>query len=406
MAFDFKQKRLGKKGMQYKNGDITKTQTAVLAVAVGVCIANIYYSLPILSTIAKDLGLRESQVGNLPVLSQLGYGLGLLLITPLGDKIERKKLIIILQTLLIVVLVGITFIHSWQGLYILGFLIGLLAVATQVLVPMAAVMAGTEKGNVVGIVYTGLLVGILGARVFSGYIAEWFSWRYMYGISACMMVVTTGLVALVLPKVEPMYHGNYMNLLSSTFLQFKRFPLLRRLSLLAAFSFGTFCSFWTTLTFHLSLPPFNYHSDTIGLFGFLGIAGVLVSPVFGRLADKYNPARNQLFTVVFIIVGVLLIQFFPYSLVAFIFTTILLDIGQQSTQITSLAQIYTLDETAYSRINTMFMTITFVGGAFGTWAGVKSWTLSGWSLVGWQMLLWACIVMAIAVWGYKMSVKK
>ncbi|MCL1933198.1 MAG: MFS transporter [Candidatus Azobacteroides sp.] len=392
--------------MWYKNGGITKKQTAVLAVAVGVCIANIYYSLPILSAIAKDLGLRESQAGNLPVLSQLGYGLGLLLITPLGDKIERKKLIVILQILLIAVLIAITFIRSLPGLYVSGFLIGLLAVATQVLVPTAAVMAGEKKGNVVGIVYTGLLVGILGARVFSGYIAEWFSWRYIYGISACMMVVTTGAVALVLPKVEPEYHGNYKDLLASSFLQFKRFALLRRLSFLAAFSFGTFCSFWTTLTFHLSLPPFNYHSDTIGLFGFLGIAGVLVSPVFGRWADKYNPARNQLFTVGFIIVSVLLIQLFPYSLIAFIITTVLLDVGQQSTQITSLAQIYTLDETAYSRINTMFMTITFIGGAFGTWVGVKSWMLGGWNLVGWQMLLWACIVMAIAVWGYGASVKK
>ena len=389
-----------------KNKDITKVQIAVLAIAVGICIANIYYSLPILSVIAKDLGLRESQVGNLPVLSQLGYGLGLLLLTPLGDKIERKKLVIVLQILLIAVLVTITFTHSLQGLYVMGFLIGLFAVATQVLVPMAAVMAGEKKGNVVGIVYTGLLVGILGARVFSGYIAEWFSWRYMYGISACMMTVTTGLIALLLPKVKPMYHGNYMSLLASTFLQFKRFASLRRLSFLAAFSFGAFCSFWTTLTFHLSLPPFNYHSDSIGLFGFLGMAGVLVSPVFGRLADKYNPARNQLFTASFFIVSILLIQFFPYSLAAFIITTILLDIGQQSTQITSLAQIYTLDETAHSRINTMFMTITFIGGAFGTWAGVKSWTLGGWNMVGWQMLLWACIVMAIAVWGYIASIKK
>ncbi|MDR2146507.1 MAG: MFS transporter [Tannerella sp.] len=389
--------------MQHKNANITKTQTAVLSVAVGVCIANIYYCLPVLSVIAGDLGLRESQVGNLPVLSQLGYGLGLLLITPLGDKVERKRLILILQTMLIAVLAAITFVRSWQGLYVLGFLTGILAVATQVLVPMAAALAGEKKGQVVGIVYTGLLVGILGARVFSGYVAEWFSWRYMYAISACMMVVTTGLVALFLPKLEPVYQGNYIRLLASTFLQFKRFPSLRRLSFLAAFSFGTFCSFWTTLTFHLSLPPFDFHSDTIGLFGLLAIAGVLVSPVFGRLADKYNPARNQLFTVCFIIVGVLLIQFFPYSLVAFILTTVLLDVGHQSTQITGLAQIYTLDEAAHSRINTMYMTVMFIGGAFGTWAGVKSWTLGGWTLTGWQMLLWACIVMAIAIWGYKAS---
>ena len=392
--------------LQYKDEGITKMQIAVLSIGVGVCVANIYYNQPILSAIAKDMHLQEKQVGNLPVLSQLGYGLGLLLLTPLGDKIERRKLIIILQMLLIMALSAITFIHHLTGLYVLSLLIGFLSVTAQVLMPMAAVLARKEKGKVVGIVFTGMLVGILGARVFSGYIAEWFSWRHVYGISACMVLIVTGMVVFILPKVEPTYHGNYIGLLSSTVLQFKRFALLRRLSLLIAFAFGLFCSFWTTLTFHLSLPPFNYHSDTIGLFGLLGIAGALIAPVFGRMADKYNPARNQLFTVAFLIVSVLLIQLFPYSLVAFIITTILLDVGQQATQVTNFAQIYTLDETAYSRINTMFMTIAFIGGAIGTWVGVRSWLIGGWHLVGWQLLLWACIAMAIAVWGYRASIKK
>ncbi|MCL1937976.1 MAG: MFS transporter [Candidatus Azobacteroides sp.] len=379
---------------------------AVLSIAVGICVANIYYNQPILSEIAKDMHLQEKQVGNLPVLSQLGYGLGLLLLTPLGDKVERRKLIILLQSLLIAALSAITFIHHLAGLYVLSFVIGFLSVAAQVLMPMAAVLARKEKGKVVGIVFTGMLVGILGARVFSGYIAEWFSWRHVYGISAGMVLVTTGMVAFILPRVEPTYQGNYLSLLSSTVLQFKRFALLRRLSFLIAFAFGLFCSFWTTLTFHLSLPPFNYHSDTIGLFGLVGIAGALIAPVFGRLADQYNPARNQLFTVGFLIVSILLIHLFPYSLVAFIVATLLLDVGQQATQVTNFAQIYTLDETANSRINTMFMTIAFIGGAIGTWIGVKCWTMGGWNLVGWQLLLWACIAMAIAVWGYKESIKK
>ena len=391
--------------MQHKTDDITKTQIAVLSIGAGICVANIYYSQPILSAIANDLHLMEKQVGNLPVLSQLGYGLGLLLLTPLGDKIERRKLTIILQVLLIVALGTITVIHSLAGLYVLSFLIGCLAVATQVLVPMAAAMANKDKGKVVGIVFTGLIVGILGARIFSGYIAEWLSWRYVFGISACMMAGTTLMVALMLPKVEPTYRDNYIKLLSSTLIQFKRFALLRRLSFLVAFTFGTFSSFWTTLTFHLSGAPFHYHSNIIGLFGVLGIGGVLVSPVFGRMADKMNPAKNQLITVSFLVVGVLFIQIFPYSLIAFIITTILLDVGQQATQVTNLAQIYKLDESAHSRINTMFMTCSFIGGAFGTWAGVKSWIFGGWTLVGWQLLLWACIAMAIAAWGYFVSIK-
>jgi len=386
--------------------DITKTQIAVFSIAAGICVANIYYNQPILSAIAKDIGLQEKQVGNLPVLSQLGYGVGLLLLTPLGDKIERRKLAVILQILLIAALVAISIVHSLTGLYALSFLIGCLAVATQVLVPMAAAMANKDKGKVVGIVFTGLITGILGARIFSGYIAEWLSWRYVFGISACMMAVTTLMVFFMLPEVKPTYTGNYLKLLSSTIVQLKRFSVLRRLSLMVAFTFGAFCSFWTTLTFHLSGAPFHYHSDTIGLFGVLGIGGALIAPVFGRMADKMNPAKNQLISVFFMIAGVLLIQWFPYSLAAFILTTVLLDIGQQATQVTNLAQIYKLDESAHSRINTMFMTTSFIGGAVGTWVGVKSWTLGGWNLVAWQLLLWTCIAMAIAVWGYAASVKK
>ena len=386
--------------------DITKTQIAVLSIAAGICVANIYYNQPILSAVAKDMHLQAKQVGNLPVLSQLGYGLGLLLLTPLGDKIERRKLAVILQILLIITLGAVFVVRSLSGLYALSFLVGCLAVATQVLVPMAAAMANKDKGRVVGIVFTGVIVGILGARIFSGYITEWLSWRYVYGLSACMMVVTTFMVAFMLPKVEPTYSGNYLKLLTSTLAQLKRFSLLRRLSLLVAFTFGTFCSFWTTLTFHLSGAPFHYHSDTIGLFGVLAIGGALVAPVFGRLADRMNPAKNQVISVSFMIAGVLLIQLFPYSLAAFIITTVLLDVGQQATQVTNLAQIYKLDESAHSRINTMFMTISFMGGAIGTWVGVTSWTLGGWKLVAWQLLLWTCIAMAITVWGYIVSVKK
>ncbi|MDE1191147.1 MAG: MFS transporter [Arachidicoccus sp.] len=376
-----------------------------MSIAAGICVANIYYNQPILSAIANDVHLTDKEAGNLPVLSQAGYGLGLFFLTPLGDRMDRKKLIIVLQLCLIVTLVGISLVHTKAPLYILSLVIGMLASATQVILPMAASMSVNNKGKNVGIVFTGLLIGILGARIFSGYITEWFSWQHVYLISAGLLVITTCMISFQLPGLAPQYKGNYISLLSSTVLQIKRFSLLRRISLLAIFMYGAFFSFWTTLTFHLSSAPFHYKSDTIGLFGVLAIGGALVTPVFGKLADKGNPAKNQLFSVSIIIISILLVQLFPSSIIAFIFTTLLMDIGVQATQISNIAQVYSLDETANSRINTMYMTLMFMGGAIGTWVGVKCWAAGGWSLVCWQMLLWVCAAMVVCIISWKISVK-
>ncbi|TCJ13607.1 MFS transporter [Flaviaesturariibacter flavus] len=380
---------------------ITRTQIAILSVSSGICVANIYYNQPILADIARDTGISQNAAGYLPVLTQAGYGIGLLLLTPLGDKVNRKALIMILQAALIIVLSMTGLANSRAGLYTLSFLIGAFATATQVLIPMAAVLARRDKGKIVGIVFTGALVGILGARIFSGAIAGWFGWRAVYFISAGLLVLTTILVATGLPRVVPSYAGSYASLIRSTVAQLGRFSRLRRIVLLGALVFGTFCSFWTTLTFHLSGPPFGYGPDIIGLFGFLAIGGAGAATLFGRLADKQPPARLQLFTVCLVIVSLLGVYFFPLSATAFIVTTLLLDIGVQATQVNNLAQVYSLDESAHSRINTVYMTCIFTGGAIGTWMGVTCWDAGGWHLVSLQLLLWSFFALVVAIAGYR-----
>jgi MFS family permease len=183
--------------------------------------------------------------------------------------------------------------------------------------------------------------------------------------------------------------------------QFQRFGLLRRTAIMGALIFGAFCSFWTTLTFHLSGPPFNYRVDTIGLYGLLAVAGALLVPMFGKLADKSDPAKTQVLTIGMLIVGVLLIMFFPHANIALIVAVLLLDVGVQATQVTNVATIYSLDATAHSRINTVYMTIYFIGGAVGTFAGVQCWHIGGWGLVTIQLLVWSLAALAIALYGYK-----
>ncbi len=386
--------------MNQPNG-LSKTQIIVMSVTAGVCVANIYYNQPILKDIAASFHAKEGEAGLIAVLSQAGYGLGLFFIIPLGDKTNRKKLIAGLQLGLIAVLLGMAFSPGLYVVYGMSLLIGMLGVAAQIILPMAAALSPANRGKTVGTIFTGILTGILAARVFSGYIARWLNWRFVYGISAGMVLVVMILTWLTLPNVKAGFSGNYGELLRSTVYQIKRFGILRRAAILGALIFGTFCSFWTTLTFQLSGPAFNYRTDQIGLFGLLAIAGALMAPWFGKRADKGNPAKSQVITVGMIIAAILLVQIFPNSLYAFIAAVLLLDVGVQATQVTNISIIYSLDESANSRINTVYMTTYFIGGALGTFAGVQCWHYGGWSLVCWQLMLWGIIALLVAWSGMK-----
>jgi predicted MFS family arabinose efflux permease len=382
-------------------------QVFAMAVTTGVTIANVYYCQPILSQIRASLGATDSQIGNLPVLTQAGVGFGLLFLAPLGDMIDRKKLVLGLEFLLGLTLILMATVSNLISLYAVSFAIGVLGVAVQIVVPMAASLATKEtKGRVVGVVFTGTLTGILVSRILSGYVAAWLGWRWVYGMSSALIFAVALLVYLVFPSQPGKHQGHYGLLLSSTLAQFVRFAKLRRLAFLGALIFGAFCSFWTTLTFHLSIAPFSYDSSQIGLFGFVAIGGTLVAPFFGRLADRHSPEKIQVMTMLIMIVGVLCARWWPDSPIAFILATFLLDIGMQATQVNNLAQIYTLDETAHSRINTVFMTIFFVGGAIGTYCGVWAWTAGQWTLVSGQLLVWTVIALAVAIVNHRISQRR
>ncbi len=387
--------------MQYRNK--AKNQILIMAVAAGVNVANLYYAQPILHDIAANLHVTETQAGNLPVLTQAGYGVGLLLLTPLGDKVDRRSLINILQGCLVLTLAASALVTGIGGLYPLSLLIGVFSVGVQVLMPMAALLALGDKGRTVGFVFTGALIGILAARAFSGFVTHWLGWRAVYGLSAAMVLACMAFIHITLPRLRPTYTGNYRSLIASTFGQLRRFALLRRITLLGFLVFGLFCSFWTTLTFHLGGPPFYYGSARIGLLGLLGIGGALLAPYFGRLAERANPAKAELWFLGLILLGILCLMAAPYQILAVGAAVLLLDVGVQATQVSNFAQIYTLDERAQSRINTIYVTFVFLGAATGTWAGVQCWALGGWAFVCLQLLIWCLLAFVLACQGYAFS---
>lgn len=361
----------------------------LMAISAGISVANIYYNQPILMDIAKEFNTTETKAGFISMLSQIGYGLGLFFITPLGDKMDKKKLIILLQGLLLVALGFIFFSTSILQLWLLSVLVSLFSVSVQVIMPMAAGMSSVNRGKNVGTIFTGVLIGILAARVFSGTIADLLGWRYVYLISAVAVGFSTLLLSFYLPKTTSTFSGNYPQLLGSAVRQFGKFRLLRRLSFIGILQFGLFCSFWTTLTFHLSSEPFHFQSSTIGLFGIIAIAGALVAPYMGKKADKGSVIKVRFMAISLTISSILIMLLFQNSVVAMVVGILLLDIGAQSLQVTNTALLYTLDESVHSRINTIYMTLFFTGGALGTFVGIMMWKWGGWNFVMLQMLLFA-----------------
>lgn len=364
--------------MQKLMKSLTSTQVFIMATTAGIAVANVYYSQPILNAIAAHFHINTDQAANISVLSQIGYGLGLFFLTPLGDMMDRKKLILYLQIGLIASLLLIAFAPNVATLYTGSLLIGVFAVMAQVILPMAASLVTENRGKIVGQLFTGILIGILVARVFSGFITNWLGWSYVYLISAAMVLGTTVLMQTDFPSTPVRFAGTYGNLLKSTLKQLGRFSLLRRTAFTGMLAFGTLSAFWVTLTFYLSGEPFHYGTSQIGLFGLLAAAGALMAPLFGKLADKGSPKKSLLFSTALTLLGILFLILFPGSVAVIWIAVILLDVGVQATQVTNIAIIYTLDETANSRINTVYMTSYFIGGALGAYFAIMLFSAGGW----------------------------
>ena len=380
-----------------QNTKISRAVIPLMAVSAGIIVANIYYNQPILKEMGASVHANGSAIGRIAMLSQLGYGLGMFFLLPLGDKLNRKKLIVCLALLLTLTLILVAISQTFFQLGVLSFFVGLFSTPAQIILPMAATLGKANRGKTVGKVFSGILVGILGARVVSGLIGQWLGWRYVYGISSGMVLITAILLFYFLPDISPKFKGSYGSLLKSTLQLVSEYRVLRQAALLGSFTFGVFCSFWTTLTFHLGGAPFNYPAGKIGLFGLIAIGGALVAPYFGKLADKGSTYKSLLITVSLIIGSILLIKLFPLSIPVLVISIFFLDIGVQATQITNFTRIYSLHEHSHSRLNTIYMTTYFIGAAVGTYFGLLSWKLGQWELSTLQMLVWSCLALTVVV---------
>jgi predicted MFS family arabinose efflux permease len=354
----------------------------LMAVACGAAVANIYYAQPLLSTIAHEFSVSDGTAGLLVTASQVGYAIGLVLLVPLGDLLERRRLVTRILLITALALAATAAAPSFTLLAGGLAVVGVTSVVAQILVPMASTLAAEpEKGRVVGKVMSGLLVGILVARTASGLIAELGGWRLVFGLSAVLMVVLSAVLRARLPEVRPTTTLSYPGLLHSVGRLVIEQPTLRVRMLYGALGMGQFSVLWTTVAFLLAGSPYRYGDATIGLFGLVGLVGALAAQAAGRMADRDSHHLSTGLFFVTMLLSWALIAAGRSSLAALVLGIALLDLGIQGAQITNQSVIYALAPDARSRVTTAYMTTVFASAAISSALASAIYEAGGWSAV-------------------------
>lgn len=350
-----------------------------MAIASGIAVANLYYIQPLLEEIANSFHITQVHIGIAATLTQNGYAVGMFAILPLADIREKKSLIIFMLGSAACSLLLMALSINSVMLCIVSFLVGFTSITPQLLIPLAAQLAEpAERGRIIGTVMSGLLAGILVSRTFSGFIGQYLGWRYVYFIAATFTLILAGFLAAVLPRCPSTMQLRYSRLLKSMFTLTRELPVLREAALSGGMMFAAFSVFWTTLSFLLAGPHYRLGPDAVGLFGLVGLVGVMAAPIAGRLADKKSPRLTISFGIGIVVVSYLCFLLFGFQLAGLIVGVILLDLGVQSCQISNQARVHAISEEARNRINTVYMVSYFLGGSLGTFLGSYSYAHFGW----------------------------
>jgi predicted MFS family arabinose efflux permease len=359
--------------------------TFMMAAACGLIAANLYYAQPLAGPIAAAIGLPASTTGLIVTLTQIGYGLGLLLIVPLGDLVENRRLIITMVAAATVALIAAGLSETPGPFLAASLAIGLASTAVQMIVPFAASLApDAMRGRVVGNVMSGLMVGIMMARPVASVIARFSSWHLVFFLSAGVMIIVGLALAFVLPTRMPQTRLSYGALLASMGRLYATQPVLRRRAFYQACQFSSFSLFWTVTPLVLAGPGFGLSQAGIALFALAGVAGAIASPIAGRLADRDLSRPATIFGILSVAVAYLISHIAPEgstaALVLLTAAAILLDFGVTMTLVIGQRAIFGLGADLRSRLNGLFMATFFVGGALGSAIGAWAFTQGGWML--------------------------
>ena len=365
--------------------DVSSGTILTLAAACGLLVANIYYAQPLIAEIARSLGLATGAAGLIVTMTQIGYGVGLFLVVPLGDLVENRRLVLISVTLSAIALACAAFAPSAALFLTCAAVIGLGSVAVQILIPLAAHLApDATRGRVVGMVSSGLMIGIMLARPVSSVIAAQSSWRVVFGLAAAAIVMLAAALSRALPTRMPRTKMTYGELMGSMVHLARGTPVLRRRAFYQGCLFFAFSLFWTTTPLLLAGPHYRLTQNGIALFALAGVSGAIAAPIAGRAADRGwgRPATGAAIALVALTMlgSIFVPQGSAIALSLLVATAIAVDFGVQANLVFGYRAIFALAPEARGRLNGVYLSTAFVGGAIGSALGAWANARGGWGL--------------------------
>ncbi|MDE1195939.1 MFS transporter [Pseudomonas sp. Bc-h] len=359
--------------------ELTRAMVLLFAFCCGAIVANLYYAQPIVELIAPDLGLSASSASLIVSLTQVGYALGLLFLVPLSDLIENRRLMIATAVVAAASLLGAATMEHANGFLLVSLIVGFSSVSVQMLIPLAAHLAPEQsRGQVVGNIMSGLLLGILLARPLSSLVADHFGWRAVFMYAAVVMLAIIAVLALTIPRRVPDHKASYGQLLKSLVTLMGRHAVLRQRALYQGLLFAAFSLFWTAVPVELA-RHYGLSQSQIALFALVGAIGAIAAPIAGRLADAGLTQRASLIALILAPVAFLLGLSKPgYSVIGLAITGVLLDFAVQMSMVLGQRAIYALDPASRGRLNALYMTSIFVGGAIGSALASGLYERHGW----------------------------
>lgn len=359
---------------------ISSTLVVLMAVAIGVIVANLYYLQPLLHQVRSGFHVSTSSTSLLITLVQVGYVIGLFFILPLGDMFVRRNLIVTIFFVAAVAMAGASFVHSFVFFATITVVIGLSSVAGQIIIPFGADLApDDQRGRVVGRLMTGLLGGILLSRSLAGFVSEAIGWRGVYRVSAGLLVIMAVVMYIALPQERSRDRFEYRHLATSGITMMRESSQLRRRGWFGATAFGAFSVLWSTLAFQLSGAPFHYSSGVIGLFGLFGLAGITAANVTGRLADQGRTAIATTGAAILIAAGFAVLFVGHHNVWLIAAGVVILDAGAQGIHVSNQSIIYAIAPSQRSTINSIYMVCFFTGASVGSLASGFAYAHYGWN---------------------------